>query len=133
MQPLLPLCLPQVFTALVYASHKCTGSMRRRLFNIMRELLRQPWWFLRAGSIPETHILKDLKLLLQKQYKKEVGAVMHSKFVQALTEMFLAVKDAEMYWKTALSMQQTLVETRSTLGPCLILIFVIFFTNYYFF
>lgn len=48
-----------------------------------------------ANSVPDTSILKELKVLLQKQYKREVGAVMHSKFVQALTEMFLRAPSPE--------------------------------------
>eukprot|EP01062_Namystynia_karyoxenos_P063113 TRINITY_DN55934_c0_g1_i1.p1 TRINITY_DN55934_c0_g1~~TRINITY_DN55934_c0_g1_i1.p1 ORF type:complete len:1846 (+),score=599.58 TRINITY_DN55934_c0_g1_i1:433-5538(+) len=89
-----------VFNALLQAIAHASSQNRRQLFSVMRQLVcsRANWT---AGQRPRLGDLTPLRLALERQYRRETssgGCVMHSKFVQSLTELFLAVKDAELVW-----------------------------------
>eukprot|EP01065_Artemidia_motanka_P041975 TRINITY_DN5535_c0_g3_i1.p1 TRINITY_DN5535_c0_g3~~TRINITY_DN5535_c0_g3_i1.p1 ORF type:complete len:2316 (+),score=648.89 TRINITY_DN5535_c0_g3_i1:54-7001(+) len=102
--PSCPLPRPaHVFNAVLGAIGHSTSIHRRQLFSVLRQTVSSPdQWA--ARQRPRLADLTPLRLGLEQQYKHEVmsgACVMHSKFVQSLTELFLAVKDAEVVWAQA--------------------------------
>eukprot|EP00760_Papus_ankaliazontas_P010189 PhM_4_TR14220/c0_g1_i1/m.66571/K10594/HERC1; E3 ubiquitin-protein ligase HERC1 len=88
----------RTFNALVQAACRSTGRFRRKACAVIRQLLQFPEHFLESEH-PDTSVLNDLRACLERQYRREADTPLHSKFVQAVTEMFVAVKDAEVIWR----------------------------------
>ena len=90
----------RLFHSLVSAAMNSQSYHRRSLLSLISQLVSAPEeWPLR--QIPNLVVLKPLKMALEKQHAREVihgPTVMHSKCVQSLTELFLAVKKAEKVW-----------------------------------
>ena len=96
----------RTFNALVQAACRSTGRFRRKACAVIRQLLQAPEHFLECER-PDVSVLNDLRACLERQYRRETDTPLHSKFVQAVTEMFVAVKDAELIWRPQVAPDET--------------------------
>lgn len=91
--------LPSLFTSasvlesLAHGALVNSGKCRRLLLAILTDALR-------SGAVPGSAIealrLQEIRKMAEKQYRREVGLHMHSKFIQVCAEYFVALKDAEL-------------------------------------
>eukprot|EP00759_Apiculatamorpha_spiralis_P055600 PhF_6_TR7852/c0_g1_i1/m.11455 len=88
----------RTFNSLVQAACRSTGRFRRKACSVLRQLLQSPELFLECER-PDVSVLNDLRATLERQFRRETDTPLHSKFVQSVTEMFVAVKDAELIWR----------------------------------
>ncbi|KAJ9471066.1 putative E3 ubiquitin-protein ligase HERC2 [Diplonema papillatum] len=90
-----------VFHALSVVATRTLSYHRRLSLSLIRQLVCNPSQW-PGDQTPCTSSLFPLKRALERQYRREEvngGCVVHSKFVQSLAEVFLAVQDAGVAWE----------------------------------
>lgn len=93
------LCERLTLDALTQAASVNTGKCRRLVITTLTDILKCA--ALHITALPDPRRLQELRRMAEKQYRREVGLHLHSRFVQVVSEYFVAFKDVESVLMTA--------------------------------